>query len=347
MALTLNVQEAGSLSSLIASSKLYEISKLTITGFLNGSDINLIRKMAGCSVLPVGHVDKTGKLRTLDISNAHIVNGGSAYAYEKTDAAIKYVIDKVYYTEDNTITPFMFTDCGRLKTLFLPNSVTRIEKNAFYDHYELERITLPKSLEKFDDAFKSYYLKEIFIDENNNYFTIKNGVFYTKDMTKLICYPGSNEIFKNNFSVPNGVKIIAPYAFCSLDYVDNIILPQSIEEIGKHAFIESKIKEMIIKPNIKYEKLGKNTQIDNVIIEDGFETFDGSIFESSIYSIDVVSVNTIKIYCKIPPKIETQWNVFNKFITNKCKLLVPKDSYNDYYTAYGWGDFKNIEINKE
>jgi len=48
--ITLHVATAGTLSSLIASNVKYEITDLTLTGNLNGTDIRFIREMAGMDV---------------------------------------------------------------------------------------------------------------------------------------------------------------------------------------------------------------------------------------------------------------------------------------------------------
>lgn len=328
LSLTINVERAGTFSSLIASSKREKVSQLTVTGYLNGSDIGYIRAMAGCEYTPTNGYNPGGNLRVLDISNAHIVSGGLAYAYGQRDDG-QYDSSQKYYTEDNTITPYMFTNCANLKKLVLPNDVTKIDKNVF--NIGIESITLPKQLQVFNAEIKCYLLKEISIDEKNSYFTIKNGVLYSKNMTTLICNPAQNEKIKDRFFVPNGVRIIAPYAFWWQEYLNSIILPQSIEKIGLNAFSGCVIDSLTIKPNIEYSKLGACT-IDNIIIEDGFDSFNGSILEE-------VSSSTIKIYCKIPPK----GGIYNKKLQDNCRLLVPKGSYDAYNIAYDWGDFKYIE----
>ena len=47
LSITLNVETAGSLYTMIASSKQFEVTSLTLTGKLNGSDISFIRHIAG------------------------------------------------------------------------------------------------------------------------------------------------------------------------------------------------------------------------------------------------------------------------------------------------------------
>lgn len=73
---TINVETAGTLPSLIPSSQKNEIKNLTLTGFLNGTDIRFIREMAGRDYNGNSTV---GKLSVLDLSKAQIVAGGEAY----------------------------------------------------------------------------------------------------------------------------------------------------------------------------------------------------------------------------------------------------------------------------
>jgi hypothetical protein len=65
--ITLHVERAGSLGSLIAESKKYQIRDLTLPGNLNGTDIRYIREMAGKD-----HVedDTSGRLAILNLAGA-------------------------------------------------------------------------------------------------------------------------------------------------------------------------------------------------------------------------------------------------------------------------------------
>lgn len=71
--LTINVATAGTLPSLIPSSSKFQIKNLTLTGYLNGTDILYIREMAGRQL---SSQITEGKLSTLDLSGSNIVKGG-------------------------------------------------------------------------------------------------------------------------------------------------------------------------------------------------------------------------------------------------------------------------------
>ena len=68
--ITIQLEEAGTLPDKIASSQKYKITNLKIIGEINGTDLKMIREMAGST---------DGKLSVLDLSEAKIVEGGGCY----------------------------------------------------------------------------------------------------------------------------------------------------------------------------------------------------------------------------------------------------------------------------
>ncbi|MDD4822218.1 MAG: leucine-rich repeat protein, partial [Bacteroidales bacterium] len=103
---TVNVATAGTLSSLLETDPL-QITELNISGYLNGSDILLIRNMG-----------INGSLAKLDIEGASIVTGGQPY-YNSEVTAI------------NTIGNYMFSSMVKLTRVYLPLTVTTIGNLAF------------------------------------------------------------------------------------------------------------------------------------------------------------------------------------------------------------------------
>ena len=66
--------EAGKLATHIPEAKKYQITELKVTGEINGTDILLLRQMAGKGLQ---ESDKTeGKLTSLDLSEVRIVEDG-------------------------------------------------------------------------------------------------------------------------------------------------------------------------------------------------------------------------------------------------------------------------------
>lgn len=106
-------QYPGWLSSKIPFKDQASVQNLTVTGYINGTDVKFIRELIN-----------NRQLSHLDLSDANIIAGGEAY-YTHPAGTLSYKIDK-----DNTIGRYMFTDYawkGHLTYLSLPKSVTEIE----------------------------------------------------------------------------------------------------------------------------------------------------------------------------------------------------------------------------
>lgn len=138
--ITIKLEEAGTLPSKIGDTKKYKITNLKIMGEINGTDLRFIREMAGCDYKGMG---TEGKLVTLDLSEAKIVEGGDFYYgyYDYYDHHSYY-----YTTSDDVIGDYAFSDCSSLTSLTLPSSVTSIGGHAFEKCSGLTSLTLPSSV---------------------------------------------------------------------------------------------------------------------------------------------------------------------------------------------------------
>ena len=116
--ITLKLDKAGTLPNKISASKKYLITNLKIVGKINGTDLKFIREMAGCDF----NLEKTdGKLSILDLSEAKIVAGGSAY----------FQYGENYYTSNDKLGDYAFAVCSGLTSLTIPSSVTSIGNQTF------------------------------------------------------------------------------------------------------------------------------------------------------------------------------------------------------------------------
>ena len=103
-------QYPGWLSSKIPFKDQASVQNLTVTGYINGTDVKFIKELIN-----------NRQLSHLDLSDANIVAGGEAY----------YASYKI--TEDNTIGSYMFTNDNykrRLTYLSLPKSVKKIKLDS-------------------------------------------------------------------------------------------------------------------------------------------------------------------------------------------------------------------------
>lgn len=116
--LKVKLSSAGTLSSYINDSTMYKITRLKVSGEINGTDIWLLRQMAGCD--EEGETTR-GVLGYLDLSDARIVSGGRRY--------YKYCT-----TKDDMLPDCMFNRCQALTSLSLPKCNGETAPHV-YDYY--------------------------------------------------------------------------------------------------------------------------------------------------------------------------------------------------------------------
>lgn len=155
----------------------------------------------------------------------------------------------------------IFQDCVSLENVTIPDSVTSIETYAFYN-CAMSEITIPGSVTFIGSAaFNSCAnlknisipasVREIICDtftwctsltsfevaESNPSYSSVDGVMFSKDKTRIICYPAGKA--ESNYSVPDSVVSIEQDAFAG-NTLTSIQIPNSVTEIGDFAFMYSK-----------------------------------------------------------------------------------------------------------
>ena len=142
--ITVKLEKAGTLPDRIGSTKRDKITNLKIIGEINGTDLCVIREMAGRNYYGS---ESDGKLAILDLSETKIVSGGGRYLYDD------YLRD-YFYTHDNEFGSRTFYNCSGLTSLSLPSGITSIGWEAFSGCSGLTSLILPSSLTSIDrEAF--------------------------------------------------------------------------------------------------------------------------------------------------------------------------------------------------
>jgi len=340
---TVTVEEAGTLHTLIDNSEKYEITDLTLTGRLDGDDVDFIRQMAGGSWFD-GLTD--GKLLSLNIENAMIVQGGSykhgGHIYSTSYLEIGPSMFALLENLNSIILPAStreiangaFYGCTGLVNIEIPDNTFSIDGYAFYECSSLESVTIGKNLEKIGSyAFSGCVsLKYFIVKEDSHHYKSINGVLFSKDERTVVIYPNAKS---SEYIIPDNVKQIAHLAFRGCSSLEHVYMPNSVSEIGDYAFGGCK--------NLKTINISQNA---TALIS----TFTGCSSLTSITipnSIQRVSFDSFygceslrEIYCKNQnPPHSTSFSGIN---TIDCILYVPKNSYDAYSRAEGWRNFLNI-----
>ena len=112
---TIHVETAGTLSTLISYEDKYLIKDLTLTGDLNETDFKFIRGMTDLSIL--------------NLTDANIV----AETYPD-------------FSQKDIISSFMFQNVTNLTSVMIPKNITSIGFGAFYGCTGLTSITIPNTV---------------------------------------------------------------------------------------------------------------------------------------------------------------------------------------------------------
>lgn len=270
----INVEKAGTLRALLGIGTDL-ITHLEINGDINGTDLRLIREMAGIDYY--GN-PTSGQLKELNLTQANICSGGTNYSQQWSSENIA-----------NTIPVGCFYG-SNITSVLLPLNIRSIGNQAFFGSKKLAHISIPDACRSIGFqsfgvcAFTSinipqnvtsidrlafdrcYNLASINVDSNNRSYSSKGGVLYDKTMETLCYYPAAG---KTIISIPYTVKRLNEFAFYDCIYQKEIIISSSVTTIpyGTFRFLP--------------ELLSINVDVNNAY----FTSIDGVLYDKSLSEI--------------------------------------------------------------
>ena len=131
----------------------------------------------------------------------------------------------------------------------IPDGVTVIRDRAFNKCLSLNSITIPKSVQDIEtySFFGCTSLEAINVAASNKNYADVNGILFSKDKTKIVCYPANKK--NMSYSIPVSVKVVGVAAFCDCIYLKGITIPDSVTNIEHHAFSNCKSLKSITIPD--------------------------------------------------------------------------------------------------
>ena len=309
-----HVAEAGGLSKFIDDSNKYNITKLKVSGYLNGDDIRLIREMAGRDV---NGNETNGRLVDLDISEATLVAGGDYY----------YLLggEQGCYTKDNVIEKYMFCET-HLQNILLPSNVTYIAPFAFWKCSDLTSVNIPEGVTILDagvfngcSALKNVILPESLTTMGDYMFvgcsslesiTIPDGVTALGERSFKDCYNLINVSLPSemntigirafeyctslvSITIPKAVTVIDEMTFWGCSALKEVTLPEGLTIIGVQAFWGCSSLENVNIPQtvttIAEVAFGGCSSLNNIVLSEGITTIESATFNecSSLTSITI------------------------------------------------------------
>ncbi len=136
----------------------------------------------------------------------------------------------------------------RVSKIVIGEGVTYVGDWSFRDFNNVMDYNISSTVEDISGEFgmpDSHTLFSINVDENNKHFvTDKYGALFTKDMTRLLQYPNTNENTK--YTIPKTVKIIDDEVFSQCFFLKEVQLPDGLRTIGSFSFGCSSIRRLDI-----------------------------------------------------------------------------------------------------
>lgn len=211
-----------------------------------------------------------------------------------------------------------FYECLGLTSISIPNGVETIGMKAFQNCSALTSISISSSVKSIGDGAFAYCINpnllSIKVDEGNSIYDSRNNC------NALIATATDSLIIGcKNTIIPNGVKIIGPYAFFNCSTLTSIKIPNSVTTINNQAFQLC-------------------TDLASMVIGNGMEIIDDFAF------LGCISLKDIYCYAEQVPNAKGNLGadtVFS-FDRHNTTLHVPGVSLEAYKAETPWSYFPQI-----
>ncbi len=275
---TVILDKAGTLSKYISYSERRKLHSLKVVGVLNAEDIReVLDEMCTSEGNYIGDppndefvVDEESSpnLRVLDLSECRYEGGGTFptmglytllqyFAFPKgiedtgDDMESGFECSSMLHTvilPDGVKEVGGFNGCEELVEITLPDSVEVIKDFAFSYCRKLRQLFIPHNIRYIGaGAFAQAGIKEFVMSPDNQYFTIIDGVIFSKDLKTLVAFPPA---YRSHYDIPYGTEIIGAGAFddCNLD---TVTIPPTVTKLSSEAFQCSGLREIYIPDTVK------------------------------------------------------------------------------------------------
>lgn len=223
-----------------------------------------------------------------------------------------------------TPNPSYLTYSSYIKHVSLPQGITHIGINAFYDCTNLVSVSIPSSVTTIDVyAFRGCE-KLTSVNIPNNVTTLEQGAFY--DCTGLL-----------SITLPNNITTIASNLLSNCPKIKTIFIPNSVSQIKGSAFSQCSSLESIIIPgsvtSIGDYAFSNDTSLKTLTIPNSVSTIGRFTFN------DCTGLTSLTCESVFPPTLGE--NAF-KNVNKSIPLFVPAQSIGTYANTILWEEFANI-----
>ena len=263
-----------------------------------------------------------------------VSNNNDNFIYDEIDGGIVItgindnsidILDIPSYINEKKVVGIAYLGAKGASEIIVPDTVKFISTGWLVDCYNVKKITLGASVDRFSiEMFSGIpLLEEINVSPNNKNYMSYDGVLYSKDGTSFVAYPlgkgnyyfvpsfvkdldnfVNNKLYdditidfslSSNFKTIDGVTYtldMKKVIYCDTEKSGDYVMPDSVEEISDYAFKNSSLESVIISKNVTeivYGVFANCTELKNVEIPTGVKSIGRGSF-SNCTSLEYVSV---------------------------------------------------------
>lgn len=277
-----------------AGADLATVTTLTVTGPINGTDIDVLH-------------GKLTALTTLDLSNANIFAGGDSYHNWNISNNTPVKGSNAYNTENNVVGDYMFNNMPQLQKLVLPSTVTKIGKYAVAKCPNLTDMQqFPQGVTWIDEfAFYNTAVSSITLGAALQY--IGRYAFSGSGLTSITIPDGVTQLLNYTFQncaqlteahLPETMTGIGQYAFHNCKNLESANLPGRLESLGSYAFAGcSKLSSIEIPASL--EVIGTYafsdcSSLKNVVFNEGLTIVGNNAFQDCLSLTKIELPSTVE-----------------------------------------------------
>ena len=220
-----------------------------------------------------------------------------------------------------------------IKKIIIEDGVTSIADYTAYGCFVATSISIGKDVKIIGPSDSTFYcrdLETITVSEDNEYYKAVDNVLFSKDgkeLLKVAC-----KALSGTYNVPDGVVKIDKQAFDVCPYIEKVVLPDSVEEIGEYAFYQCKSLKILDIGMAKISSVGEDifanihTSVEVIADKDNeyvsvvngsfFSKIDGTLLYAHItddkcvvpYGVKIIPEYTIRVAggsVVVPDTVET------------------------------------------
>ena len=195
----------------------------------------------------------------------------------------------------------------------LPEGLKIIDDNGFFYCQDLYDINIPSTVEYMGSTPFNKSLNYGFLTSDNERYVMKRNCLYDNSTDTVLIYLGNQDI--DSYELPSGTKKIGKNAF-QYCRIKNIILPDTVEDIGEEAFFFGKVETINFPEGLK--RIGRNAfygdYIKNIELPDSLEIIEESALQ--VRKLDSIT---------IPKNVK---EIGGYFCPSECKVSLSEENEN-------------------